>query len=91
MPYLGFLFDNIIMAYYERSTGEIDAVVSDWPSLNYFSSSIPDFKLALSEDIFDFQNGQYVFYLQKNSPYTSLIYIFRIPDLIVLPNILRPS
>ena len=67
------LFDNIILAYYELSSGGIDAVVSDWPSLNYFSLCMPDFKLGMTEDIFDIQNGQFVYYLPKNSPYTGLI------------------
>lgn len=66
------VYNNIIMAYYAVSTGKIDAVVADRPSLTYFSKLIPDFNLAVSDAVFDFYSGQFVFYLSKHNEYKDL-------------------
>ena len=67
------VYNNIIMAYYEVSTGEIDAVVADRPSLKYFEKLIPVADLKVSESIFDVQSGQIVFYLSKHFEYKDVI------------------
>ena len=61
------------MAFYELAKGKIDAVVADRPSLIYFAKTMPIFHLAVSDDIFDIYSGQFVIYLQKNSPYTEIL------------------
>ena len=67
------LFHNSVLAFYELAQGKIDAVVADRPSLIYFAKTMPIFHLAVSDDIFDIYSGQFVIYLQKNSPYTEII------------------
>lgn len=66
------VYNNIIMAYYAVSTGEIDAVVADRPSLTYFSKLIPNFNLVVSDAVFDFYSGQFVFYMPKQTKYKEL-------------------
>ena len=61
------------MAYYEVSSGEIDAVVADRPSLRYFEKLIPVADLKVSESIFDVQSGQIVFYLSKHFEYKDVM------------------
>ena len=67
------LFHNSVMAFYELAQGKIDAVVADRPSLIYFAKTMPIFHLTVSDDIFDIYSGQFVIYLQKNSPYTEIL------------------
>lgn len=67
------LFHNSVLAFYELAQGKIDAVVADRPSLIYFAKTMPIFHLAVSDDIFDIYSGQFVIYLQKNSPYTEIL------------------
>lgn len=66
-------FDNIMMAYYKLSVGELDAVVAERPNIMYFARTAPSFNLRVTEDVFDRYNGEFVFYLKKGSPYTALI------------------
>lgn len=66
-------FDNMMMAYYELSVGELDAVVAERPNIMYFARTAPSFNLRVTEDVFDRYNGEFVFYLKKDSPYTALI------------------
>lgn len=66
-------FDNMIMAYYELSVGELDAVVAERPNIMFFARTAPSFNLRVTEDVFDRYNGEFVFYLKKGSPYTALI------------------
>lgn len=63
------LFSNSVMAFYDLVCGKIDAVVADRPSLVYFSRTMPVFDLSVSDAVFDIYSGQFVFYLQKDSPY----------------------
>lgn len=67
------LFQNSVLAFYELAQGKIDAVVADRPSLLYFAKTMPIFHLTVSDDIFDIYSGQFVIYLQKNSPYTEIL------------------
>lgn len=67
------LFHNSIMGFYDLRLGKIDAIVADRPSLVYFAKTMPVFNLAVGYDIFDIHSGQFVIYLQKNSPYTEII------------------
>lgn len=67
------LFHNSVLAFYELAQGKIDAVVADRPSLLYFAKTMPIFHLTVSDDIFDIYSGQFVIYLQKNSPYTEIL------------------
>lgn len=67
------VYNNIIMAYFEVSVGNIDAVVADRPSLKYFEKLMPAADLKVSESIFDVQSGQFVFYLAKHFEYKDVI------------------
>ena len=66
-------FDNMMLAYYELSVGELDAVVAERPNIMFFARTAPSFNLRVTEDVFDRYNGEFVFYLKKGSPYTALI------------------
>lgn len=64
------LCSNSVMAFYNLVCGRLDAVVADRPSLVYFARTMPVFDLSVSDAVFDIYSGQFVFYMQKNSPYT---------------------
>ena len=66
-------FDNIMLAYYQLSVGKLDAVVAERPAILYFAHTMPTFNLKVTDDVFDRCDGEFVFYLKKDSPYTAYI------------------
>lgn len=62
-------FTNSIRGFYQLTLGSIDAFVAERSSLLFFANSMPAFDLMVTDDVFDIQNGQFVFYMQKDSPY----------------------
>lgn len=66
-------FTNMIMAYYQLSIGKLDAIVAPRPELLFFARTMPEFNLKLTSDIFDSAQGNFVYYLTKDSPFTDNI------------------
>lgn len=69
----GVPFDNNIMALFQVSDGQLDALIYDRPVVADFVREMKSLDLALTDDVFGEAAAEFAYAMPKNSPYSLLI------------------
>lgn len=61
---------NLTLGYFDVAQGKADALLYDYPIVDYFSRTMPGLNLEPVGELFDRKDSQYVIGFRKDSPYT---------------------
>ena len=66
-------FDNFILALFEVANGDLDALIYDRPPAVDFVREVPSVNLAVIDQTFAEETGQFAFIMPKDYKYTAII------------------